>query len=63
MKVDVNLKAFEEAGQKITEKHKIPGTSVAIAEAGEILYHKGFGFRNVDDGLPVTENTVLVLVR
>ncbi|AJK87332.1 class A beta-lactamase-related serine hydrolase [Lysinibacillus fusiformis] len=58
MKVDVNLKAFEEAGQKITEKHKIPGTSVAIAEAGEILYHKGFGFRNVDDGLPVTENTV-----
>ena len=58
MKVDVNLKAFEEAGQKITEKHKIPGTSVAIAEAGEILYHKGFGFRHVDDGLPVTENTV-----
>lgn len=58
MKVDVNFQAFEEAGQKIVEKHKIPGASVAIAKEGEILYHKGFGFRNVEDSLPITEDTV-----
>ncbi|MED3912774.1 serine hydrolase [Peribacillus simplex] len=58
MKVEVNLKAFEEAVQKITEKYMIPGTSVAITQDGEIFYHKGFGFRNVNDSLPITEDTV-----
>ena len=58
MKTGVNLKAFEETGQKLMEKHMIPGTSVAIAQEGEIVYHKGFGFRNLDDSMPVTEDTV-----
>ncbi|MGY6211416.1 serine hydrolase domain-containing protein [Cytobacillus firmus] len=58
MKKAENFKAFEETVQKLTEKHMIPGTSVAIAQEGEIVYHKGFGFRNVEDALPVTEDTV-----
>ncbi|PLR79840.1 hypothetical protein CVD25_09690 [Bacillus canaveralius] len=52
------FKEFEVAAQKLVEKHHIPGASVAIAQEGQIVYHKGFGFRNVEKSLPITEDTV-----
>lgn len=53
-----NLKGFEGHVKKVVEDHQIPGTSVAIAREGEIEYFKGFGFRNINEALPVTEETV-----
>ncbi|WP_409300207.1 serine hydrolase domain-containing protein [Peribacillus sp. SCS-155] len=58
MKAEVNMKAFEEAGNELTEKYMIPGTSIAIAQDGEAVYHKGFGFRDVEEALPITPDTV-----
>ncbi|WP_243354778.1 alpha/beta fold hydrolase [Bacillus litorisediminis] len=56
-KVD-SLQGFEETAQKLVEKYHIPGTSVALAKDGEVIYQKSFGFRNVENGYPINEDTV-----
>ncbi|WP_456277542.1 alpha/beta fold hydrolase [Bacillus sp. AK128] len=52
------LKGFEEEAQVLVDKYVIPGTSVVLAQDGEIVYGKGFGFRNIEEALPVNEDTV-----
>lgn len=39
-------------------KTRIPGLSIALVKDGEVIYSKGFGFRDVDSGLPATPNTI-----
>jgi CubicO group peptidase (beta-lactamase class C family) len=53
-----SMKRFEEAALGLVEKHKIPGTAVGIARNGQLVYEKGFGYRNIDKQLPVTPDTV-----
>src|SRR5690625_3078319 len=55
------LKNFEKASQKLLNKYKIPGSMVALAAKGEILYRKSFGYRNVQQAKPVTDQTVFGL--
>ncbi|WP_027392083.1 serine hydrolase [Aquimarina latercula] len=40
------------------EKYQAVGLSVAVVKDNEIIYSKGFGYRNLKEQLPVTENTV-----
>lgn len=54
----MNAKDFVVATEKIIDKHQIPGSSVALAKDGTLTYFKGFGFRNGEEALPVTEETV-----
>ncbi len=37
---------------------KIPGCAVAVVKGNELIYAKGYGYRNMEDRLPVTANTV-----
>ncbi|MBN8598693.1 MAG: serine hydrolase [Planctomycetes bacterium] len=37
---------------------KVPGMAVAIIKGDEVVYAKGFGFRDAEKKLPVTENTL-----
>lgn len=37
---------------------KVPGCALAIVNRNGVLYAKGYGFRNVEKGLPVTPHTV-----
>ncbi len=40
-------------------KSKIPGLSIAlVGKDGEVLYSRGFGFRDIRSGLPSTPNTI-----
>ena len=52
------LKEFEKAAQDLVEKYNIPGTSVALAQKGELTYSKSFGFRNLEEALPINVDTV-----
>ena len=52
------LQGFEESAQTLVEKYHIPGTSVALAKEGEVIYQKSFGFRNVVNAYPINEDTV-----
>jgi CubicO group peptidase (beta-lactamase class C family) len=40
------------------KKWKVPGCALAIVNGKEVVYAKGYGFRDVENKLPVTPNTV-----
>ncbi|WP_243668857.1 beta-lactamase family protein [Vulcanisaeta sp. JCM 16161] len=42
---------------KIRES-RLPGLSIGVVRDGELIYARGFGFRDVDKGLPATPRTI-----
>ncbi|WP_456277548.1 serine hydrolase [Bacillus sp. AK128] len=58
MKSQVTMNAFEVHAKALIEKYQIPGTAIGFAHNGEKIYEKGFGYRNVNQQLPVTMDTV-----
>jgi len=55
-----NETLFQEFDQKIEsllQDYKAVGISVAIVQNNEVIYSKGFGYRDLDNKLPVNENT------
>lgn len=53
-----SLEGFDEFVEKAREARQVPGVAVAIIKGDEVVYAKGFGMRDVDKKLPVTENTL-----
>ncbi|USS40663.1 serine hydrolase [Thermococcus aggregans] len=52
---------FVELEKFIMEKmseNKMPGISIALVEDSEVVYSRGFGFRNLETGAPATPRTV-----
>ncbi|MCD6510288.1 MAG: serine hydrolase [Thermoprotei archaeon] len=43
--------------EKMSET-KIPGLSIAVIEGNEIIYSRGFGFRDLNSGAPATPSTI-----
>lgn len=43
--------------EKMSE-NKMLGISIALVEDGEVVYSRGFGFRNLENGAPATSRTV-----
>ena len=43
---------------KLVEENHIPGVGVGINKNGERLYEKGFGHRDVENGLEITPDTI-----
>jgi CubicO group peptidase (beta-lactamase class C family) len=58
MKVKFELTSFEENAKELINKYQIPGVSIGLAHNGFPVYEKEFGFRNVENQLPVTMDTV-----
>jgi len=56
-----SLDDFDAIVTKATGEAKIPGISVAIVRDGEVIYAKGFGYRDVDNKLPVTTGTIFAI--
>ena len=50
--------SFEKNAKKLITKYMIPGVAIGLAQNAISIYEKGFGFRNIDNQLPVTMNTV-----
>ena len=48
---------FERFAAETIERSGIPGTAVGLAQDGEIVYERGFGFRDAKRRLPVTSDT------
>ncbi|MGH7242240.1 MAG: serine hydrolase [Phycisphaerales bacterium] len=53
-----SLDGFDAFVDKAREGWSVPGVAVAIIKGDEVVYAKGFGFRDADKKLPVTENTL-----
>jgi len=47
--------------EKVLKDWKAPGFAVAVVEKNKIIYSKGFGFRDVENKLPVTPNTLFAI--
>jgi len=52
------LNAFEEAANDILEEAKVPGAAYAIMREGKLEAEGGFGYRNVEEKLPATPDTL-----
>lgn len=52
------LAGLDEFLTKAMVDWKVPGMAVAIVKGDEVVYAKGFGFRDAEKKLPVSENTL-----
>lgn len=50
--------SFDEYLEELFGKRGYPGMAVTIREPEGILFQKGYGFRDIKNGLPADENTV-----
>jgi len=53
-----DVSSFESFVNSLMEEHGVPGLCVGVVSDGQVVYCKGFGYRDLDEKLPVTENTV-----
>jgi len=51
------LQTFEQKIESLREELNIPGMSVAILQGQEIIFNQGFGYADVENKIPATENT------
>ena len=58
---DPRLDGFDEWVESVMAEWKVPGLGVAIVEDGEIVYAKGYGWRNVEQQRPVTADTLFAI--
>ena len=56
-----SLKGIESDFEKILKVTKAPGFAVAIVKGNKILYAKGFGYRDLENKIPMDENTLLAI--
>lgn len=57
----VDLKGFDTFVTKTMEEWKVPGLGISIVKNGEVIFSKGFGFRDVKKGLKVTPKTLFAI--
>lgn len=57
-KIDPNLKSIDNDILDLMKRYDAVGLSVAVVKDNQVIYSKGFGFRDLEQKLPVTENTV-----
>jgi CubicO group peptidase (beta-lactamase class C family) len=55
------LEGFDETVAKGLAQLKVPGAAIAIVKDKEIIFSKGFGFRDVDGKLPMTADTLMAI--
>jgi CubicO group peptidase (beta-lactamase class C family) len=58
---DIPLKGFTKFAETIRAEWGVPGMAVGVVKDGEVIYMKGFGYRDVEKKLPVTSKTVFAI--
>ena len=54
--VDARLKGLDTFALKVLKDWHAAGVTIAVVEKGKVVYTGGFGYRDLDKKLPVTEN-------
>ena len=52
---------FDRFVEEIMEDWQIPGAAIGVIHDGEIILARGFGHRDIDRRLPVTEHTTMAI--
>jgi CubicO group peptidase (beta-lactamase class C family) len=58
---DPRLKGLDTFALRILKEWNAPGVSIAVVEKNKIIYTGGFGYRDYENKLPVTENTLFAI--
>ena len=58
---DPRLQGFDQWVESVMAEWKVPGLGVAIVEDGKTVFAKGYGWRNVEQELPVTPDTLFAI--
>ncbi len=61
MKNESWIATFETYAEKVMKESHLPGVAIGLAKDGQVLYEKGFGFRDVENQLQVTSDTVFAI--
>lgn len=60
-KVKKALEGFDAVIKQGLEKLKVPGTAIAVVKDNDVVFVGGFGFRDVENKLPMTPDTLLAI--
>ena len=58
---DPRLKGLDTFALRILKEWNAPGVTIAVVEKNKVIYTGGFGFRDYEKKLPVTENTLFAI--
>lgn len=58
---DPRLKGLDTFALRILKEWKAPGVTIAVVEKNKVIYTGGFGYRDYEKKLPVTENTLFAI--
>jgi CubicO group peptidase (beta-lactamase class C family) len=56
-----SLAGFDDVVADAMKKFEVPGMAIAIVKGKEVVYAKGFGYRDVEKQLPVTADTLFAI--
>lgn len=57
-KSNTKLKGLEQEIKALMKSYQTVGLSISVVKDNQIVYSKGFGYRDFDNKLPVNENTI-----
>src|SRR5690348_7979514 len=52
------LQGIEELADRAMKEWKVPGVAIAVVQDGKVIYAKGYGYRDLENKLPVTTGTL-----
>src|SRR5262249_41127067 len=55
------LAGFDEVVPEAMKKFDVPGMAISIVKGKQVIYAKGFGYRDVEKQLPVTPDTLFAI--
>jgi CubicO group peptidase (beta-lactamase class C family) len=58
---DQRLKGLDTFALRILKEWNAPGVTIAVVEKNKVVYTGGFGYRDYEKKLPVTENTLFAI--
>jgi len=54
------VQTFDQEFERLRVDLKIPGMSVAVLQEHEIVFARGFGYADLGEKIPATENTPII---
>ncbi len=56
--VEAKLQGLDDLASRTMQEWKVPGLAIAVVQDGKVVYTKGYGFRDLENKLPVTTGTL-----
>src|SRR5688572_9029223 len=59
--IEKKLKGFDQFVDRVMKDWKVQGVAIAIVYKDKVILSKGYGYRNVEQKLPVTDETIFAI--